>query len=174
MTSFAPVAPYSCYTLAAGETRFLNAAIPKHRCGAVQRHQGEGGTVRLVVVEHRKVPPGAVRLLQVQQDVGQVVLEVRPLAAREADRCTTPRSNGRNSRSSRPPGTTTRAGWAACVRCRARDFGQIAGRARFSTPRRSPACRPTAAGARLHACERPRLPGARFTSRIGRSFVYSP
>src|SRR5712691_247256 len=44
-----------------------------------QGHQGEGGAVLAVVVVHGEVPPGAVFALEGDQDLGQVVLEERPL-----------------------------------------------------------------------------------------------
>ena len=111
----------------------------------LSRHQREGRSVRLVVVEQREIPPRAVLLLQAQQDVGQMVLKGRPLLRGKLLDAQAPRNSGRSKRSSRPPGTTTRAGWAASGRCRARGSAQRADRARSSAPRRSPACRPRAA-----------------------------
>ena len=46
---------------------------------AEERHDGHRGAVLLVVVVEREVPPAAVLLLERQEDVGQMVLEVRSL-----------------------------------------------------------------------------------------------
>ena len=112
---------------------------------AVQRHQRERRAVLLVIVEQGKVPPRSVFLLQSQQDVGQLVLERRPAALGKQLDARAPRSSGQNKKNSPLPGTTIRAGWAACVRCRARGFGRTADRATFPSRHRSSAGRPTAA-----------------------------